>query len=417
VTDNVADSGACAVLKRAYTDDRGILRIVGLALPLAVWFLGVFSNRPDAFEPAFLIPYSALLVGLVIAGQTAPGRAAPPWRRLLWLTVEVVLSFAVVEVQGSLVRPALIYILPASQALQMFGPRRGIVLSLITWAAYGLNLGLYAWPDRLDEVPNYLSFFLAFYSIGSLLTLAAIQQAWHRHRVQALYQELQDAYTQLQAMHEQARQTAIVGERNRLAREIHDSLAHYLTIVNLQLEAAEKLGPGQIDQALTQVRRARRLAVDCLHEVRRSVAAMRAPTLETISLPPAIRKLAADFSESTGIAVTLDSDLPDDIRLSPESSLTLFRTAQEGLTNVQKHAKATSVHICLVRENGYVGLTVEDDGIGPEKASQESVGDDIGFGLIGLRERLALLEGDLEFGPGARGGSRLTARLPVAEQE
>lgn len=401
------------MLKVSHTDDRGILRTVGLALPVAIWFLGVFSDRPGALEPAFLLPYTSLLLGLAAIDQTAPGREAPPWRRLLWLGGEILLCFLIVQVQGSLVRPALSYILPVSQALQMFGPRTGMVLSLSTWAAHGTNLALYAWPERLHEVPNYLSFYLAFYSVSALLTLAAAQQAWQRHRIQALYQELQDAYAQLQALHEQARQTAIVDERNRLAREIHDTLAHYLTIVNVQLEAAEKLGPGQVEQALTQVRRARRLTVDCLQEVRRSVAALRSPTLEALSLPVAIRRLAAEFSENTGIAVSLDSSIPDDTHLPPESGLTLYRTAQEGLTNVHKHARATAVHMRLARENGYVELTVEDNGAGP---GQTRAQDDIGFGLIGLRERLALLNGSLEFGPGSLDGSRLSVKVPVVQQ-
>lgn len=224
---------------------------------------------------------------------------------------------------------------------------------------------------------------------------------------------MQAAYAELQALQEQARQTAVVQERNRLAREIHDTLAHYLTVVNLQLEAAEKLGPVKVDQALEQVRRARRLTVDCLQEVRRSVAALRSSDLEALSLPNALRKLVAEFSENTGLAITLQSDVGDDARLPPETSLTLYRAAQEGLTNVHKHARATSARIGLSQRNGNLELTVEDNGIGPEGAnatSRTNVG--TGLGLLGLRERVDLLDGEVKFGAGAAGGSLLRVILP-----
>jgi signal transduction histidine kinase len=102
----------------------------------------------------------------------------------------------------------------------------------------------------------------------------------------------------------------VTQERNRLAREIHDSIAHYLTIVNVQLEAAEKLGNDQFEIALNYVQRARRLTVECLQEVRSSVASLRAPTMERLSLPGALEKLAAGFTENTGIPVNFSSVCP-----------------------------------------------------------------------------------------------------------
>ena len=226
------------------TDDRRLLRLAGLALPAAVWVLGVFSPPRGGLSPEYLVTFSALLAALVVVDQTAPREDAGPWRRLLWLGAELALCWLVVRLHGTLIRPALIYLLPASRALLMFR-RRGLALGLLVWLAYGLNVGLDAWPDRLGEYfPNYFSFFLAPYVVAVVLTLAPLRQV-----------------------------------ADRLAREIHDSLAHYLTVINVPLEAAEKLGPAQ-PRALESVRRARRLALECLWEVRRSVAALRAATLE-----------------------------------------------------------------------------------------------------------------------------------------
>lgn len=396
-------------------DDRHLLRLVGLAVPVAVWVLGVFPPPRGGLTPTYLATYTGLLLALILVDQTAPRRGDPLWRKLLWLGAELLLCFLVVLTQGTLVRPALVYILPASRALLMFGERPGLALSGAVWLTYGANILRDVWADRLHEFPNYLPFFLGPYALAVLLTLAALRQAAHRRRVEALYEQLSAAHRELQALHARAREAAVAEERNRLAREIHDSVAHYLTVVNVQLEAAEKLGADQPERAAEQVRRARRLTLESLSEVRRSVAALRAATIEQLSLPRALDKLAGEFSESTGIAVRLELDLPRDVRLPPETALALYRTAQEGLTNVQRHARASSVRLVLARQNGHVELSVEDDGVGPTPAASESP-EDGGFGLLGLRERIALLGGRVSFGPvGSRHGARLSVSLPAGE--
>jgi signal transduction histidine kinase len=200
-------------------------------------------------------------------------------------------------------------------------------------------------------------------------------------------------------------------ERNRLAREIHDTLAHYLTVVNLQLEAAEKLAPAQPQRSLEQMRRARRLTLECLQEARSSVAALRTSNLEEQTLPRALQHLANEFSEGTGIEVRVESTVPDDTRVSPERALALYRVAQEGLTNVHKHAKATAAQLLLTIRNGSFELAVEDNGVGPPTNGALNPQ---GFGLTGLRERVELLGGQLSFGPNPPGGSRLAVILPTS---
>src|SRR5215211_2507691 len=281
------------------------------------------------------------------------------------LLAMLMLGFLVVQVHGTLIRPALIYLLPASRAILLYGKRRGLMASASVWLAYGVNVALYAWPDRLGEFANYFAFFLAPYALAVVLTLGQLRQAAARKHVQMLYDQLRTAHAELQELHAVTREAAVTQERNRLAREIHDSLAHYLTVINLQLEAAEKLGPGQIKRALEEVRRARRLTVECLQEVRHSVAALRAATLDELSLPRALRKLTVEFTETTSIAVRLDLGVPDDVRLGPETALALYRAAQEGLTNVQRHAQATTVRLSLARTNGSLELALQDNGCGP----------------------------------------------------
>jgi signal transduction histidine kinase len=294
----------------------------------------------------------------------------------------------------------------------MFGRRPGLALSGLVWLAYGINVGLEAWPDRLLEYyPNYFSFFLAPYVIAVVLTVAVLRQAADRRRVQGLYDELRLAHEQLQILHRRDREAAVAEERNRLAREIHDSLAHYLTVINVQLEAAEKLALTERERALEAVRRARRLAHECLQEVRRSVGTLRATSPDELSLPRALDKLAREFTENTGIVVRLELQLGGDVRPAPETALALYRAAQEGLTNVHRHARATSVDLTLVASDGKMELALQDDGVGPTENGDRA---QEGFGLLGLRERVELLGGQVRFGRAPTGGSRLTVALPIA---
>jgi signal transduction histidine kinase len=392
------------------TKDAAVLRIAGLALPVAVWVLCISATRPGGNEPRFMLVFAALLAGIAAVDLTAPGESAPVWRRLVWLAAELVLSFFVVRTHNTLVRPALIYLLPASRALLLFGERFGLVASLSVWLVFSLNIALVVLPDRPQEFRNYLLLLLPSYVVAVVLTHATVRQTADRRRVQGLYDELRLAHEELQALHRRVRETAVTEERNRLAREIHDSLAHYLTVINVQLEAAEKLGSEQTERALEQVRRARRLTLDCLQEVRRSVAALRGSALDELALPRAINKLVADFGENTGIGVRLHMAIPEDLRLPPEVSLALFRAAQEGLTNVHRHANAARVDVSVTSVNGALELTVQDDGVGPQ---QDNEHDEPGFGLTGLRERVELLGGRLGFDRGETGGSRLMVMVPT----
>jgi signal transduction histidine kinase len=385
----------------------------GLVLPVAVWVLGLVSPPPKGLTLEYVATYTLLLAAIALVDQTAPPRSARMWRRLTWLLVEIVLCGLVVRTQGTLIRPALIYLLPVGRAILLLGERDGLLASLLVWVAYVINITPGAWPDRIGDFPNYLSFFLAPYAVAVVLSLAIVRQEGARHRIQALYDQLRVAHEELQAMHQEVRNAAVTEERNRLAREIHDSLAHYLTVANVQLEAAEKLGAERAQAALEHVRRARRLTLECLQDVRRSVAAMRAATLEELAIEPSLRRLVTEFAESTGLSVQVRLELGHDAALSPELGQALYRAAQEGLTNVQKHAQASEVEVRLRGSSDSVTLEIHDNGVGTSLTANGHNPESSGYGLVGLRERVALLDGELSFGPSSRGGSCLRVSLPL----
>jgi signal transduction histidine kinase len=193
-----------------------------------------------------------------------------------------------------------------------------------------------------------------------------------------------------------------------LAREIHDSLGHYLTVINVQMEAARAVMETDRERALDALGKAQSLAQEGLAEVRRSVTALRASPTESRPLPEAV---AALVEECRAAGIPIEFAIHGHPRqLAPQTELTLYRAAQEGLTNVRKHACASCAKLTLDYSDGNseshsVRLTLQDDGLG----ASESGG---GFGLLGVRERAQLLGGEVSIRTSAGQGFTLEVELP-----
>jgi signal transduction histidine kinase len=216
--------------------------------------------------------------------------------------------------------------------------------------------------------------------------------------------ELAEANQRLREHAAQVEELATTKERNRLAREIHDSLGHYLTVVNIQIGAAQAILAQDEPRALDHLAKAQTLTQEGLAEVRRSVAALRASPTESRPLTEALAKLVEQW-KAAGMNAHLD--VAGMVRsLTPHAELTLYRAAQEALTNAGKHANATQVGITLSYGNDdSVRLRVEDDGVG----NADSQG---GFGLLGVRERVQLLSGEMHVHTKIGGGFALEVELP-----
>ncbi|HKW22200.1 MAG TPA: sensor histidine kinase [Ktedonobacterales bacterium] len=249
------------------------------------------------------------------------------------------------------------------------------------------------------------------------------QQREQRERAEALVVELEAAQEQLQAHADQVEELAITRERNRMAREIHDTLGHYLTILAVQLETALKLEEHHDPRLHEELVEARRAAAESLAEVRRSVSALRPTDLARLTLTEALARLVREF-ESVLPETEIILDAEDDIdRLAPEVRVTLYRCVQEALTNIRKHAQATKVLVRLrvdgevdtnadgTPDSGQVELTVLDNGPHPANGAKETPS---GFGLQGIRERIALVGGSVAAGPEPGAGWRVEVRLPTA---
>jgi signal transduction histidine kinase len=222
-----------------------------------------------------------------------------------------------------------------------------------------------------------------------------------------LIAELEATQRALEAAQAREAELAVLRERERLARDLHDSLGHALVALSVQLEAAQRLYPVDPKRASDQIDEMKGLTRSSMDALRHSIAGLRAPGLGDRDLRPALQALCVDFGQRVGLTVACELDAcADDLR--PALAETVWRMVQEALTNVEKHAEAGHVTVRLTCQPDAIVLRVADDGVGlPE---QVDVGADH-FGLRGMRERITGLGGRLTLSND--GGAVVEARLPM----
>lgn len=231
------------------------------------------------------------------------------------------------------------------------------------------------------------------------------------HRSVAEVSHLQSAFNEMLDRLEHERRTssrrtldAQERERRRLGRELHDELGQTLTAIVLLLQGLARETSPDGHASVQQLQEAARGAVEKTRDIARG---LRPQALDEFGLRPALTTLAAGFAERTGLRVRHDlrSDLP---ALSPEHDLAIYRTAQESLTNVARHADASVVVISLLQHDGSVLLSVQDDGRGVDPRALHDVG-----GVGGMRERAMLVDGTLTLGKSDLGGTEVRLQIPA----
>jgi signal transduction histidine kinase len=200
--------------------------------------------------------------------------------------------------------------------------------------------------------------------------------------------------------------TAQESERKRLARELHDETGQALTSILLGLKPLEEALAGQ--SAAAALAELREHVVNALQDVRRLAVELRPAVLDDFGLVAALERLTEAFSEQTGIRVDFHSALGE-LRLPSDVESSLYRVVQESLTNIVKHAGAKNVSVSVARRQSGVAAVIEDDGAGfdPHRAREN------GIGILGMRERLALLGGRLEIESRKGAGTTVVAEVPL----
>lgn len=389
-----------------------VLAIAALSVVLTDWF----SPQPEGV----LLPLTSITVMGLLSWRLPKAALAA---KLLYTSLQFgVIGFP--AVLGGAIVP-LLSIVPVIHSCRMFAlPGRLLVLS------GALGIFLYRPFFRaasilpLREPPSSITALmgqscnpvtLQLFSIALLgLVLAMVVllfNALHvdrrnRQELSAAYAQLATAHAQLRTYALQIEDQAALQERNRIAREIHDSLGHTFTAQSIQLANALIFLTADPPKAKASIAEARRLVKQALGEVRQSVSLLRSNPVEAVSLETGIAQLVANFRASTAIQpICTIAPLR---HLNSDFHLALHRVIQEALTNIAKHAAATQVTINLQEQESMLCLCIQDNGKGFLPAQNVS-----GFGLQGMRERIVALGGQFCLVSQPNQGCTITATLPL----
>ncbi len=353
-----------------------------------------------------------LLVGFGVLQSRLPTYVSESWqpspdsrrRANLIITAQTGLVIALIEATR-VGFPLIFLFFILSVTAMLYNPLR---LGLLWLAGFTLLTGWFFFEQEgvsggLQAMALYAGGYLFFGVITNALTQARLAQRQNA----LLLRELQAKNRQLEAYAAQVETLAAIEERNRLAREMHDTIGHRLTAAAVQLEGAERLATSQPERAAALIGAGRQQVRDALQELRATVGRLREPVEVELPLPQALHRLAASFGEATGLVVHLE--LPEaPCKMTPAQRLALYRTAQEGLTNIQRHAAARQAWLRLECLPDRLALHVSDDGCGLGIKAPSN-----GFGLRGLRERAARLGGAVTLANRPGGGAILTIELPI----
>ncbi|MBX5455987.1 MAG: sensor histidine kinase [Thermogemmatispora sp.] len=315
-----------------------------------------------------------------------------------------------------------------------------LLCSLLTFL---LLSGVVHWPLELNDLGVLGGLLLSLSSaVISAFTIARLFNEQKRNT--RLLQELTQAHSELEEAHRrlalsaaQEQELAVLRERTRLAREMHDTLGHALTLVSVKLEVLRRLVGRDPERCEREIVETLQVTREAMNELRAAIAKLRSPVLAQCSLGQAVAALAQRLAARCGWGLELD--LPPELEHLPgDRQEILLKIIQEALTNIEKHAQATQVLLRLHTEAGRLQLTIADNGVGLplEVQAQLAASNRDGapaasdslfgplteagpgpghYGLIGIRERVHELGGELRLCQPAGGGCQLDLSIPLIE--
>ncbi len=380
-----------------------------LTLALAfVYFQSLFSNA-TLREPIRLILFTILMIFHISLHWSS--LRLQDWNQVaIYIAVQSALAFAVVYL-GANIGPLLaVYMGLIGETIGLLREKpRWMILSVVvllafSWLNYILLSGQkewYFWP--LVVLP--MTFFVAVYVI------LYSRQAKARQQAQALLEDLEVANRQLREYAAQVEDLTIASERQRIARELHDTLSQGLAGLILQLEAVDAhLAGNRPERARTIIRETMERARFALAEARRAIDDLR--STGTLELGEATRREAERFIAATGIPCVVDISLP--AALPDPVTEAAIRAVTEGLTNIARHAQAkkAKLQITFLEQQNELEIAISDDGIGFNPEDIEAGH----YGLLGMRERVRLAGGKLEVHSEMSKGTQLVIRFPLEKR-
>lgn len=388
-----------------------VVIFVAYVVTFTEYFAGLRTSSGPPFSAAALTIATILGFLYLLLTIAGPGRFAPIFGRHFlagYFIVLVVLMLLIAFILAGANGIWLIFMpIIATATTDLPNKSRWLIYAIVI---FGMAVPyIYRYGEWEAAIMATLTFSPAIIFVVIFVRATQIAEK-AQAKAESLAAELADANQKLAEYAIQAEEIATVQERNRLAREIHDSLGHYLTVVNVQINVARAILEKDPARAHAALDNAARLAQDGLAAVRQSVSSLRESPLGRRSLVEAIELLAAETQAAGIIAVLAVQGV--DRPLDPRAELTLYRAAQEGLTNVRKHARASRVDITLdYFSPTEVRLELCDNGIGKDPHTADS-----GFGLLGIEERVRQLGGTVAVKTERGAGYCLVVRLPTPSE-
>jgi signal transduction histidine kinase len=375
------------------------------------WILLIVAALSEALPYPFRrLPREPILMIGSIVGFGILGLRMPTGKhiyKILYTSLEILLILLTVGAGGIRLFPLFYIVLVIRSCLIFELPGRLVVTGLSFYLFLFTLMGwLNTFPARpaLQERLRYLllGYTLLFgLSLAFVLLLmnAILTERQSREKLALAHEQLREYALRIESQ-------ATLQERNRIARDIHDSLGHSLTALNLQLETALKLWTVDPAKATNFLVQAKRLGSTALQDVRHSVSALRSDPLQGRSLEEAIASLAEELHHSTNISPTCNIRLRRPI--PPDLATVIYRIIQEAITNICKYANATEVKIQLQASPTQLDLMIQDNGRGFQVNQNIS-----GFGLQGMRERTLAQGGQFEIDSAPGAGCRITAKFTL----
>jgi NarL family two-component system sensor histidine kinase YdfH len=371
---------------------------------IGVYFLSIAQN-PLLKQPGLLILFTALMVTHIVLHWQVIPLIQTPQRKLIYILVQGSLAFVITHISKNTGMVFGLYMALIGETIGFLGINRWSVLSTTYFLALSLT-NFIIFTNIENAIYWLLTILPTVIFIGMYVTMY-LRQAEAREKAQALADELESANRQLTEYSARVEDLTIANERQRMARELHDTLSQGLAGLILQLEAVDAhLTNHHHEKAQSIIGNAMNQARVTLADARRVIDDLRQPSLD--DLDSALRLEVSRFMNATGIPIHFHADpVPP---LADPIKETLVRAVAEGLTNIVHHAQAHNVDVDVRMKDKSLLVTIKDDGVGFEPSSIPSGH----YGILGMQERVRLVHGNLEIKSRRNEGTMLKIQIPLS---
>lgn len=362
------------------------------------------NQNSDLLQPALFIPFTLLLIFHIALHWMVVPIIQTPARKAMYILLQGVLAFIITHLSRNTGMVFALYMALIGETIGFLGISRWSALSTFYYLVLSLA-NFIIFTNVQNAIYWLLTIIPTVIFIGLYVTMY-IRQAEAREKAQALAADLESANRQLAEYAARVEDLSIANERQRMARELHDTLSQGLAGLILQLEAADAhLTHQRSEKAQSIIGNAMEQARVTLADARRVIDDLRQPVLD--DLESALCLEMDRFANATGIPIHFHADqtppLPDSVKE------TLIRTLAESLTNIAHHAQAQNVEVHLRMNNKSLWLTIQDDGQGFDAFSIPAGH----YGILGIRERVRLVNGHLDLQSETGKGTLLKVEIPL----